>query len=197
MKLISTDNTVYAANRPFMDFVHLVFLRNTNDNVVQARELIMINLTEVRPGAVRGCFDEKDIDLDSLEFMRLNYRWNARFSALLTRLRRRFGGDLDQLLIYMVFVEAEACRRVANDRRKGPQGLNALTIANITGVPRESVRRKLRILTETRFLRYGLDGLYYPAEDFGQDDVSADLKNLFLAASPIPRRRGEALRDAQ
>lgn len=109
------------------------------------------------------------------------YRWSTQLSSALVRSRERFAGDLDQLLIFMVFVDAEASRSLSgNDlARSGPRGLNALSVADITRIPRETTRRKLRVLTDGGFLRYGQDCLYYLAQGCGGDEVYADLQKLF------------------
>ncbi len=94
-----------------------------------------------------------------LEARRL-YRWTAAFSDALVALRTRFAGDLDQHLLYMVFVQAEMARGLASVRQ-GPSGLNALSVAEICGIPRETARRKLGMMTAAGLLRHGPDGLLY------------------------------------
>jgi hypothetical protein len=88
------------------------------------------------------------------------YRWTAAFSDALVALRTRFAGDLDQHLLYMVFVQAEMARGLAAVRR-GPKGLNALSVAEICGIPRETARRKLGMMTAAGLLHHGPDGLLY------------------------------------
>lgn len=119
--------------------------------------------------------------------LRRLYKWGGRFSVGLIEMRRRFGGDLDQYLIYMIVMLAElAHRRAANppsgDGRANappaPNGLNAFSIAEITCIPRETVRRKLRIMGDAGHIRRGADGLYYPGPSADLERFSAELNTL-------------------
>jgi hypothetical protein len=107
---------------------------------------------------------------ETLAAARLRYRWCQRWTESLTRLRRQFEGDLDQYLLLLVFEQGEIARTVAglegalrNDRpgRPEPRGLNAMSIADICGIPRETVRRKLKRLIASEAVSLGTDGLYY------------------------------------
>jgi hypothetical protein len=118
---------------------------------------------------------------------RFFYKWGGRLSAVLIKLRRAFHGDLDQFLIYLVFMLTELARVQAMEeaRAKGakrvasrPRGLNALSIADITRIPRESVRRKLAALTASGHVARAEDGLYYPGP-------AADFDRFFFDLSPL------------
>ena len=107
---------------------------------------------------------------ESLAAARLRYRWCQRWTESLTRLRRQFDGDLDQYLLLLVFEQGEIARTITglegslrNDRsgRLEPRGLNAMSIADICGIPRETVRRKLKRLIARDAVTLGADGLYY------------------------------------
>jgi hypothetical protein len=87
------------------------------------------------------------------------YRWTSSLADILTRLRSRFEGDLDQYLLFMVFVQAEM-NLAANGRRSGPVRLNALSVAAACGIPRETARGKLHRLTVAGWLRCDPDGLH-------------------------------------
>jgi hypothetical protein len=87
------------------------------------------------------------------------YRWTAQLFDILAGLKRRFGGDLDQYLLYMVFVQAEMARTLGGHRP--PAGLNALSAAEICGIPRETSRNKLRRLAHIGLLRVDTDGMHY------------------------------------
>lgn len=54
------------------------------------------------------------------------------------------------------------------DREKG---LNAMTISDITGIPRATVVRKLKILVKNKFLVFNKKKLYFPS-NFHQKDIS-------------------------
>jgi hypothetical protein len=101
---------------------------------------------------------------------RVRYRWCQRWTETLTRLRRQFDGDLDQYLLLLVFEQGEMARAVAClegavrkdlPARPEPRGMNAMSVAEICGIPRESARRKLKRLIERQAIRLGPDGLYY------------------------------------
>lgn len=100
----------------------------------------------------------------------MSYRWCQRWTETLTRLRRQFDGDLDQYLLLLVFEQGEMARAVACLEgavrksvpiRSEPRGMNAMSVAEICGIPRESARRKLKRLIERQAIQLGPDGLYY------------------------------------
>jgi hypothetical protein len=108
------------------------------------------------------------------------YRWTASLADILTDLRRRFEGDLDLYLLFMVFVQAEMERAVKG--RRGPSvGLNALSVAAACGIPRETARGKLHRLTEAGWLRSGPDGLHYLS---GRADSAGEYRVLSKIAEP-------------
>jgi CRP-like cAMP-binding protein len=108
------------------------------------------------------------------------YRWTASLADILTGLRRRFEGDLDQYLLFMVFVQAEM-ERALNGRRGPSVGLNALSVAAACGIPRETARAKLHRLTETGWLQSGSDGLHYLS---GKANGAGEYKTLSKIAEP-------------
>ena len=81
----------------------------------------------------------------SLMEARRAYRWTAALADTLVDRRRRLDGDLDQYLLYMTVVQAEVERSFSPDR--GQAGLNALSLAEICGLARETARTKLRRMT--------------------------------------------------
>ncbi|MDB5440077.1 MAG: hypothetical protein JWM33_2504 [Caulobacteraceae bacterium] len=114
----------------------------------------------------------------------------------LTRLRGAFDGDLDQYLLLLVFMQGEmsrglgmlesAARNVAAFHE--PRGMNAMSLAEICGIPRETARRKLRRLIERDFVAVGPDGLYYLAKPFNVEDMLEDIGSLY---QPAPRQSAE------
>ena len=92
----------------------------------------------------------------SLAEVRRIYRWGSCLTDTLITLRRRFGGDLDQYLLYMTVVQAEMERTL---RPGGPPGLNALSLAEVCGLPRETARTKLRRMTDAGLLAFDADNL--------------------------------------
>jgi hypothetical protein len=119
---------------------------------------------------------------------RFFYRWGGLLSSTLIRIRSRFDGDLDQYLLYLIFLLAElaqiTARADAEARGHRPQpsarrGMNALSLADITRIPRETTRRKLQLLVEHGYLTRGETGLYYLGDRYGLDAFFADLRPLF------------------
>lgn len=108
---------------------------------------------------------------------RFLYRWAGQFSAALVRIRSRFDGDLDQYLLYLVFVLQEISS--AGNGAGGKRGLNALSLSEITQIPRETARRKLLNLAQAGYLRRDEEGLYYLGEAYGVDEVLNELKPLW------------------
>lgn len=115
------------------------------------------------------------------EAARFLYRWAGQFSAALVRLRSRFDGDLDQFLLYLVFILQEISANGAGGARR--RGLNALSLSEITQIPRETARRKLLSLSVAGYLKRDDEGLYYLGELYGLDEVFNDLKPLFSDAA--------------
>src|ERR1700677_3897234 len=121
------------------------------------------------------------------EVARFFYRWGGQLASTLIRIRSRFDGDLDQYLLYLTFLLAELSQVVARsdaEARGEPlspwthRGMNALSVADITQAPRETVRRKLQLLVARGYLLRGDDGLYYLGDQYGLDAFFSDLRPL-------------------
>lgn len=131
---------------------------------------------------------------ESLAAARLRYRWCQRWTESLTRLRRQFDGDLDQYLLLLVFEQGEIARTLAGlegalrkdcPGRPEPRGLNAMSIADICGIPRETVRRKLKRLIARDAITLGADGLYYFAMNAGPAASPAGGSAQVLQSPPL------------
>jgi hypothetical protein len=112
------------------------------------------------------------------------YRWGGLLSSTLIRIRGRFQGDLDQYLIYLVFLLNDLSREISAKglppgRQPVARGLNALSIAEITGIARETARRKLQMLVAEGYVERACDGLYYLGDRYGLDQFFFDLSPLF------------------
>ena len=90
----------------------------------------------------------------SPEEARRFYRWSHRLTSTLVRLRDLFDGDLDRYLLH-----------------------------SVRAVPRETTRRKLKLLADAGFLRQGPDGLHYLAGRYPEGRFLDDLGPLF---GPLP-----------
>jgi len=117
---------------------------------------------------------------------RMVYRWCERWNATLCGLRKTFDGDLDQYLLLFVFIQSEMARGLrqpSSARREGfldsgPRGLNALSISQICGIPRETTRRKLAALVKKGFLVHHTDGLLYLTDRYRPADALGALGGL-------------------
>ncbi len=119
--------------------------------------------------------------------MRFFYRWGGHLSATLVKVRTRFDGDLDQYLLYLVFLLAEISEKLPRGPRppqtfRRRRGLNALSLADITQIPRETTRRKLLALVERGYLVREDDGLFTLGEAYDANQFFTDLKPLFWDA---------------
>ncbi|WP_405225813.1 winged helix-turn-helix transcriptional regulator [Lentisalinibacter sediminis] len=142
---------------------------------------------------------------------------NRGFTALLIECRRCFDGDMDQLLILSVIGD----RTLGMNRAKGlnyadflegkravgiPQRINTQSVADSTGIPRETVRRKIRRLIERGWVKKNEDGTLEVTESAAVDlapatqatfDYFLALGNILLSkateasASRIKARGGE------
>lgn len=115
--------------------------------------------------------------------VKMLYKISKTLSASLIDLRKMFFGDLDLLLIYLVFAMGDLSRRADGGE---PRGINALSVADITLIPRETTRRKLRELAAGDFLHCGCDGLWYLGE----------AAKLDLLAGPFATMLGGGLQGA-
>lgn len=118
-----------------------------------------------------------------VETMRSYYRWGGHLSTALVRIRSKFDGDLDQCLLYLIFLLAELSEAMPRGPRppqtfRRRRGLNALSLAEITQIPRETARRKLLALVERGYLAREGDGLFTLGEAYDASQFFDDLKPL-------------------
>lgn len=130
------------------------------------------------------------LDQDVTRFF---YRWGGHLSTTLIKIRSRFDGDLDQYLLYLVFLLSELSQTMAAAGPNPPRtfarrrGLNALSLSDITQIPRETTRRKLLALAERGYLVREEDGLFVLGDLYGVDQFFSDLKPLFWDAVKLER----------
>lgn len=127
----------------------------------------------------------------------------AGFAALLRELRLHFDGDLDLLLILASIAakvegedwQASLLHGEHQETRNTPT--NALSIAHFTGIPRESVRRRIRKLEEKGWIACDGDGNWVPTTVAAKDLRPATeasityLKVVIGAAFEAHRKRPE------
>src|ERR1700743_1340686 len=113
------------------------------------------------PPSTPGVAAEATTAADRLAAMDV-YRTTRSLSETLIPLRPVFHQDLDQMVVYMVSLLGPLHQDTgaACNENAARQGLNALSISQITGIARESTRRKLRGLASAGFICRGPDGLW-------------------------------------
>jgi hypothetical protein len=109
------------------------------------------------------------------------YRSTIALSERLAQMRLSFQGDLDAFLIFLVFA-ADTLRRSRPGPRNAEQagahqasGINALSISEITGIPRETARRKLQALITMGCVVRDANGLYQVDPGFNLDKLLTEL----------------------
>jgi hypothetical protein len=133
---------------------------------------------------------------------RLDRFWpehTAGFTRLLIVLRREFGGDLDALLILGAVAtgsRGEGWREIllSDGRGRGNthSATNTQSIAHVTGIPRESVRRKLAQLEAKGWVTRDGAGNWIPTAQAADDlrpatmATIAYLRTVFAAALEEP-----------
>lgn len=127
--------------------------------------------------------DEASSNSLDVETMRSYYRWGGHLSTALVRIRSKFDGDLDQCLLYLIFLLAELSEAMPRGPRppqtfRRRRGLNALSLAEITQIPRETARRKLLALVERGYLVREGDGLFTLGDAYDASQFFDDLKPL-------------------
>lgn len=109
---------------------------------------------------------------------------NRGFTHLLIECRKHFDGDLDQMLILSsigerTFTEARARGVSYGDFVRGTRGngprrrINTQSIAESTGIPRETVRRKINVLVGRGWLDRCADGGFIVTDSAAEAMTSA------------------------
>ena len=100
------------------------------------------------------------------------YRFVEFFTEHLTDVSRAFGGDLQQAMVLAILgqLRLRAVREASAraDALAGPlrgDGTTASRIADVTGIPRETVRRKLKALQRRGWIAQGEDRLWRVVAD--------------------------------
>ncbi|MBN2906303.1 MAG: hypothetical protein JXJ18_06325 [Rhodobacteraceae bacterium] len=119
----------------------------------------------------------------------------AAFTQLLIRLRRHFGGDLDLLLVLAVIGERtrpdewtpelmtyqQLTRSKPERHRQIP--INIQSVSDYSGIPRETVRRKVKALEKLGWVERDASGLIGVTPKAGKDlEAATDDSVAYLAA---------------
>jgi hypothetical protein len=107
-------------------------------------------------------------NLDGERVARLGtqYWLTTRLLDYVVQMRIRLGGDLERYYILLAFQVANLANQVrehgpeARTRPASQAALTALSISDMTGIPRETVRRKLKILEHLGYVRADAKGNY-------------------------------------
>jgi DNA-binding MarR family transcriptional regulator len=102
-------------------------------------------VASMRPEHVAAAFEA--------DYRAYQYRVVEFLTEHLADLSREFGGDLQQMLVLAIVGQVHIHRHLRIDGQSSPQNpetsISASRIADVTGIPRQTVRRKLAAL-ETR-----------------------------------------------
>jgi len=145
-------------------------------------------------------------ETSTLDFVKANFGalWPAHvefFTRFLVKLRRSFDGDLDLLLIMAVIGEVTLPRRhlppdfayeqlIAGEGQSIPKDrIKTQSIADFTGMPRETVRRKLQILHEKGWLERGETGNWIASRKASEELQHATEASLAYLAVIIDAAR--------
>lgn len=128
--------------------------------------------------------DESDIakfnKINNLAYHRFKYNVSRKLFDILRNIRTKHGGDFEEyLILYALFLTSDYHRMMTSYQHSGntlkrrPQGVNLLSISDITNIPRETVRRKVAKLVAEGSITRGDDGLHYYSGNAVQDDITA------------------------
>jgi DNA-binding MarR family transcriptional regulator len=121
---------------------------------------------------------------------------NDAFCELLVSLRRHFDGDLDRMLVLAIIGSRHLARgridhmsyhQVISGKKpeKAPAPINVQSIADYSGIPRETVRRKVRDLEQSGWVERSDDGLLTVGHRAAQDLVPTTAATLQYLATIV------------
>jgi DNA-binding MarR family transcriptional regulator len=141
---------------------------------------------------------EMPFDSDSLrtQFGRIWPVHNDAFGELMVELRQHFGGDLDRMLVLAIIGSRHLARRgieemsyrhfMSRDQSEpDPAPINTQSIADYSGIPRETVRRKIRDLEELGWIRRTEQGYLFATKQAAQDLAPATEATLRYLATVV------------
>jgi DNA-binding transcriptional ArsR family regulator len=109
-------------------------------------------------------------------YVKVQYEFVEFLSAQLIDFRKIFHGDLDELLVFMMISRFYLRDELRQRQESDPEGAFRASptpsrIAELTGIPRETVRRKLKKLEEAGLLIRTVDGGWRVAVEGGQPTI--------------------------
>jgi hypothetical protein len=128
--------------------------------------------------------EDRETQRDSFleNYLRVQYAFVQFLSEHLVDCRKSIGGDLDDIMLLAVLGQRMMASRLDEDRGKADsrdrKWMSALRIAEVTGIPRESVRRKLVGLAEKGWVANSPDQGWSLATTEGVAKVRDDLAGL-------------------
>ncbi len=114
-------------------------------------------------------------------YAQVQYHYVQFLTEHLADCARVFSGDLTKVLVLAVLGQRhiEAQTSVQKDRASGPSGaMSASRIADVTGLSRETVRRKLGALSDLGWVEQGADRRWRIVVADGASTLRRDLKDL-------------------
>jgi hypothetical protein len=117
---------------------------------------------------------------ESLTHNRFKYNIGRKLFDILRNIRTKHGGDFEEyLILYALLLASDYHQMMVSSQSldkpfiRRPQGVNLLSISDITNIPRETVRRKVAKLVAEGSITRGDDGLHYYSGNAVQDDITA------------------------
>jgi hypothetical protein len=111
----------------------------------------------------------------------VQYAYVQFLSEHLADCARSFRGDLTSVLVLAIVGQAHLsayAQRGASHGERLSYGVQALRIADITGIPRETVRRKLAKLRDIGWILSGPDGWFLAGDGKSETQARTDLADL-------------------
>lgn len=134
---------------------------------------------EVAPAQASGSSERGIAETISANYPAFQYRFVEFLADHLADCSRVFRGDLQQMLVLAIIGQMELHARSRGSVAGDPKAaISASRIADVTGIPRETVRRKLRALEERNWICRQPDGSWSLRIEAGEAVARNDLQGL-------------------
>jgi hypothetical protein len=115
-------------------------------------------------------------------YTKMQYHWVQFFSEHVSDSSRQFGGDLQMMLVLAIVgqcaLEQFREQRLGDIEPQEVAGISASSLADITGIPRQTVRRKLQALAAKGWIAQNSDGSWAIVIDSQGSPAARDLHEL-------------------